>query len=173
MIQKNGTPVLLARHFGLGLVYIHVMAFANSKKMIPGLPCTCANLRRAARAVTRLYNRELKSGDIEITQFTLLMALNMTGNIPQGRLGRLLALDSTSLTRMLDSLKKKGWVKTQEGDDRRFRIFSLTKAGREQFRRSLPHWKRAQNCLERPLGDSTLDQLTGMLTKVTVASTGA
>jgi DNA-binding MarR family transcriptional regulator len=169
-------PVLVARKFiahHLGLVYIHIMAVPNSKRLIPGLPCTCANLRRAARAVTRLYNWELKSVDIEITQFTLLMALDTTGEIPQGSLGKLLALDSTSLTRMLDSLRKKGWVKTQEGDDRRFRIFSLTKAGREQFQRSLPHWRRAQNRLKGPLGDSTLAQLTGMLTKVTVASTAA
>jgi hypothetical protein len=51
------------------------------------VPCSCANLRRAARAVTRLYNQQLQSEDIEVTQFTLLMALNDVGEISQGELG--------------------------------------------------------------------------------------
>jgi DNA-binding MarR family transcriptional regulator len=67
----------------------------------PVLPCACANLRRAARAVTRMYNRELQPSGLELTQVTLLMALDRTGEITQGNLGKLLALDSTSLTRML------------------------------------------------------------------------
>ena len=86
----------------------------------PTLPCTCANLRRAARSITRLYNHELRSEKIEITQFTLLMALERTGDISQGKLGRLLGLDSTTLTRMLKPLKKQGWIQEQEGDDRVF-----------------------------------------------------
>lgn len=73
---------------------------------LPALHCMCANLRRAARAVTRLYNHELQTAGIEITQLTLLMALERTGEISQGELGRLLALDSTSLTRMLRLLEK-------------------------------------------------------------------
>src|SRR5438874_1781589 len=110
----------------------------NAKKRRPValLPCTCANLRRAARAVTRLYNQELRADGIEITQFTLLMALNHTGAIAQGELGKLLALDSTSLTRMLDLVKRHGWVESNEGDDRRMRIFRLTTAGRARFQQS-------------------------------------
>lgn len=55
---------------------------------IPLLPCACANLRRAARAVTRMYNRELRPTGLELTQFTLL-ALNLAGAGEQKR-GQLL-----------------------------------------------------------------------------------
>src|SRR5947209_1509961 len=106
---------------------------------LPFLPCTCANLRRAARAVTRAYNRELQSDGIEITQFTLLMALDRIGQISQGELGAFLALDSTSLTRMLKLLNDRGWIQVQKGKDRRVRIFRLTKAGRAKFHECLPH----------------------------------
>lgn len=140
---------------------------SESLRPLPLLPCTCANLRRAARAVTRLYNRELQSDDIEITQFTLLMALDRTGAIPQGELGRLLALDSTTLTRMLDLLKKRGWVEAKSGDDRRVRIFRLTKAGQEKFQQSLRHWKRAQDHMRTALGEKSMGQLTGLLAEVT------
>ncbi|HEX5411047.1 MAG TPA: MarR family transcriptional regulator [Terriglobia bacterium] len=137
---------------------------------LPLLPCTCANLRRAARAVTRLYNGELQRDGIEVTQFTLLMALNKTGAIPQGALGRLLALDSTTLTRMLDLMKRRGWVQAKEGDDRRLRIFSLTRAGRAKYLRGLPHWKRAQDRLRSALGETAASRLSELLADVTGAA---
>jgi DNA-binding MarR family transcriptional regulator len=127
----------------------------------------CANLRRASRAVTRLYNRELQSDGIEITQFTLLMALDRTGEIPQGKLGELLALDSTTLTRTLELLKKRGWVQAKEGNDRRMRIFHLTKSGQEKFRKSSHHWKRAQDRVQAALGETMMDKLSGSLAEVT------
>ena len=143
---------------------------SNPNKPLPLLPCTCANLRRASRAVTRLYNGELKNNGIEITQFTLLMALNQTSEIPQGELGKLLALDSTSLTRMLDLLKKRGWVQAKEGEDRRMRLFSLTTAGRSKFRQALPHWQRAQDRVLATIGEKAMAQLSGSLMDVTRAT---
>lgn len=142
----------------------------EARKTLPLLPCACANLRRAARAVTRLYNQELRSEHIEITQFTLLMALNQTGEIPQGELGKLLALDSTTLTRMLELLKNRGWVLAQEGDDRRYRIYRLTSAGREKLQHSMRHWQRAQDRLRASLGDKTMAQLTGLLPEIAALS---
>jgi DNA-binding MarR family transcriptional regulator len=134
------------------------------------LPCACANLRRATRAVTRLYNREIRPYGLEITQFTLLMALNLTGETSQGKLGELLALDSTTLTRMLRLLKDRGWVSAKAGDDRRQQRLHLTSAGREKLQQSLPHWKRAQENLRTALGERTWSQLGGLLAEVTRVS---
>ncbi len=139
----------------------------ETRKSLPLLPCACANLRRATRAVTRLYNGELQRYGIEITQFTLLMALDRVGEISQGKLGKLLALDSTTLTRMLELLKKRGWIQEKEGHDRRFRMIRLTTAGRAKFAQSLPHWKRAQDRLRTTIGEQTMEQLGGLLAQVT------
>jgi DNA-binding MarR family transcriptional regulator len=138
---------------------------------LPTLPCTCANLRRAARAVTRLYNRQLRSGEVEITQFTILMALDRAGEISQGKLGKVLGLDSTTLTRMLALLSRRGWVQEKEGEDRRFRLIRLTGSGRTKLQHSLPHWKRAQDRVQSVLGEDTLRQLTGLLAQVTAMAT--
>ena len=142
----------------------------ENRLTLPALPCACANLRRAARAVTRLYNQELLSDGIEITQFTLLMALNQVDEISQGELGELLALDSTSLTRMLKLLKDHGWVQAKEGDDRRFRFFRLTKAGREKFQQCAPHWKHAEGQLRDALGEKKMRELGAVLAEVTRVS---
>jgi DNA-binding MarR family transcriptional regulator len=156
-------------------MYIHVYmthskSASESRKSSVILPCACANLRRAARAVSRLYNHALRSERIEITQFTLLMALDRAGEISQGQLGKLLALDSTTLTRVLELLQKKGWVKEKEGEDRRFRIIQLTAAGRRKLANSVPHWKKAQSRLQEALGEQTMNQLDGTLDRVTAAA---
>jgi DNA-binding MarR family transcriptional regulator len=134
---------------------------------LPTLPCACANLRRAARAVTRMYNQELRTCGLELTQFTLLMALNLTGEPTQGELGKLLALDTTTLTRTLRLLMKSGWIVAKAGEDRRQRLLRLTASGRKKFQQSRPHWDRAQEHLQRQLGQSAWNQLRELLTEVT------
>lgn len=120
---------------------------------LQALPCACANLRRAARAVTKMYNREMRETGLELTQFTLLMTLKLTGETSQGRLGKLLALDSTSLTRMLRLLMKRGWIGEKRGEDRRQRLLELSAAGQEKLEESWPYWERAQARLKKGLGE--------------------
>ncbi len=135
----------------------------SAKRKAVSLPCACANLRAASRVVTRLYNKELREEEIEITQFTILMALDIAGDSVQGDLAELLEIDSTTLTRMLELLRTRGWVAFEEGSDRRRKVFSLTPAGREKFERAQPHWKRAQTHLERSLGPDSFGGLTRLL----------
>lgn len=137
---------------------------------MPVLPCACANLRRTARAVTKMYNRELRPTGLELTQFTLLMALNVAGEMTQGGLGKLLALDSTSLTRMLGPLTRRGWIAVQVGSDRRQKLLRLTSSGREKFEQSSSHWERAQKLLRQGLGESAWAQMGRLLAEVTRAS---
>jgi DNA-binding MarR family transcriptional regulator len=137
---------------------------------LPVLPCACANLRRTARAVTRMYNQELRATGLELTQFTLLMALNLTGETTQGNLGKLLALDTTSLTRMLRPLTKRGWIGVKTGVDRRQRLLRLTPSGRQKLEQSRPHWEHAQRRLQRGLGEPSWTQMGGLLAEVTRAS---
>jgi DNA-binding MarR family transcriptional regulator len=143
---------------------------SRSEQDLRILPCACANIRRTARAVTRMYNQELRATGLELTQFTLLMTLNIAGETTQGNLGRLLALDSTSLTRMLRPLTKRGWIGVKAGDDRREKLLRLTRSGHEKLERSRPDWERAQRRLQRNLGESVWTQMGGLLAEVTRAS---
>ena len=56
---------------------------------LPALDCACASLRRAARAVTRSYEAELRDTGLHPTQFTLLQALGRMRTSPQSTLGDL------------------------------------------------------------------------------------
>ena len=116
------------------------------------LPCACASLRRAARAVTRDYEAALKGTGLTPTQHTLLQALEITGRSPQGALGELLAIDSTTLNRTLWPLERAGWVRARSGADRREVRWALTARGRRRLERARPAWERAQARLRTRLG---------------------
>jgi DNA-binding MarR family transcriptional regulator len=120
---------------------------------IVSLPCACANLRRAARIVTQRYDHQLQPTGMRATQFTLLQALARVKEISQGRLGVLLGIDSTTLTRTLSLLRRKGWIKAERGEDRRQFRLALTAKGARAFRRAQPYWSSAQTKLRRDLGE--------------------
>src|SRR5215469_9446223 len=92
------------------------------------LPCACQSLRRATRIVTRIYDQELKNAGLEVTQFGLLTALATTGEVNQKRLSEGFVMDSTTLTRTLERMQKRGWITIAHGTDKRERLFSLTAA---------------------------------------------
>ena len=148
----------------------------SSQQPTPGqtplvaLPCACATLRRASRAVTQLYDQELRRSGLRVTQFTLLQALELAGSLTQGRLGELLSLDSTTLSRTLRPLLGKGWVRSLPGEDRRERHFQLTPAGRRQLQYARPGWERAQQRLQKALGVRDWQGLQTVLVAVTEAA---
>ena len=107
---------------------------------LPILPCMCASFRRASRALTQLYDQALRPVGLRATQFTILQALSLAGEVSQGDLARILAMDSTTLTRTLQIMGREGWIAERRGADRRERLLRLAKAGRYQFTRALPSW---------------------------------
>ena len=126
---------------------------ANKKALAAvRLPCAGANLRRAARVATQMYDEAIRPSGLRGTQFTLLQALHWAPSISQKQLGELLGLDSTTLTRTLARLRRRGWVRSQPGADRRELRLFLTAPGEREFRRVLPFWESAQKRLRRALG---------------------
>ena len=120
---------------------------------VPDLPCLCANLRRAARALSQLYEDELRPVGLRGSQFTILQTLSLTGEINQRRLAELLAMDSTTLTRTLAIMQRQGWIVRREGTDRREWRLQLSKPGRAKLERALPLWEEAQTRIRKKLGE--------------------
>jgi len=148
-------------------------ARATSGEDLFPLPCACQKLRRLTRLVTRIYDQELRKAGLEITQYSLLTALDAVGEGKQKRLAAGLALDSTTLTRTLGLLAKQGWVRGRRGQDRRERIFSLTPAGRRQMARARPRWERAERTLRKRLGPAEWKRMELAVARVTAAAAQA
>jgi DNA-binding MarR family transcriptional regulator len=127
----------------------------------------CASLRRTSRALTLLYEEALRPTGLRVTQFTVLQTLSLAGEVTQGELGQILAMDSTTLTRTLNIMGRHGWIAKRRGEDRREWRMRLSKAGQIQFKQVLPHWEKAQTKLRRELGDELSNNLMKLTQKVT------
>ena len=133
----------------------------------PTLPCMCANVRRAARALTQRYDEALRPLGLTITQFTILQALSLAGERTQGQLGEILAMDSTTLTRTLAIMSRHGWIAKKYGTDRRERLLRLTRTGESELNRALPYWRSTQEMLRVRLGKERWDDLTELINDTT------
>jgi DNA-binding MarR family transcriptional regulator len=110
------------------------------------------NLRKAARAVTQLYDRHLRPSGLKGTQFSILAVLANTGAIPLSRLAEVLVMDRTTLSRNLEPLERDGLVSVTEGKDRRVRQVALKPRGRKALAGALPLWEAAQGQVVKEIG---------------------
>jgi DNA-binding MarR family transcriptional regulator len=125
-----------------------------------GLPCACGSLRRASRVVTRIYDEALRPSGLEIMQFGLMASLDRLGQATQRQLSVGFAMDSTTLTRTLGLLQRRGWIERKPGKDRRQRILRLTSQGRARLEKARPLWRKAQQDLYALIGKEAFETLT-------------
>jgi DNA-binding MarR family transcriptional regulator len=136
-------------------------------------PCACATARRAARAVTQLYDGHLRASEIEAPQFALLSALDAHGPCSQAAIGQRVALDKTTLSRNLKRLKERGWIDTAVAADGRERRYVLSRLGRLRLSAARPAWRRAQAQLRTSMSRQEWDAMWKALRVMTDAAHAA
>jgi DNA-binding MarR family transcriptional regulator len=127
----------------------------------------CASLRRASRTITQLYEQAVSPAGLTANQFTILQTLSLAGEVTQGELARILAMDSTTLTRTLAVMSRSGWLTKRRGKDRREWRMRPSAAGKTLFKQALPHWEKAQTLLRRQLGNRLSDDLMKLTQEIT------
>jgi DNA-binding MarR family transcriptional regulator len=128
--------------------------------------CLCYALRQASRAVSRLYDDELRSVGLRATQFSLLFSLSRFGELRQRDLAERTLHDETSLTRSLRPLVEAGWVAVRAGDDRREKWFRITALGLAKLEQAQPAWEHVQARIQSLLPEGTWQGLMENLPKV-------
>jgi DNA-binding MarR family transcriptional regulator len=114
-----------------------------------------------------MYQQELRPLGLRSTQLTVLQVLSRTGELSQRKLGEILAMDSTSLTRTLAIMLRERWITERRGEDRRERWIGMARAGEKKLNDALPHWEKVQRRLRQEIGPQSwkdLMQLTRQLT---------
>lgn len=134
---------------------------------LPNLPCLCASLRRASRSLTQFYEDSLRPLGLRGSQFTILQTLSLAGEVSQGELGQMLAMDSTTLTRTLAIMSRRGWIARRGGEDRRVTLIRLSDSGKAQFGRALPYWEAVQARVKGKLGLEGWEELMSLSNDVT------
>ncbi|BDV33387.1 MarR family winged helix-turn-helix transcriptional regulator [Methylocystis iwaonis] len=132
--------------------------------------CAAANVRRTSRAVTRLYGQFMAETGLEPTQYSLLVACSLTGGVTVSKLAEFFVMDRSALARNLAVMQKRGLVKVRPGEDRRTRKVALTPFGESTLANAMPHWREAQDAVEKQFGAERLQKLLSELRELMKAS---
>ncbi|MEA3509207.1 MAG: MarR family winged helix-turn-helix transcriptional regulator [candidate division NC10 bacterium] len=130
--------------------------------------CACFNIRKAARAITQLYDDVLRPSGLRVTQFSILAVTRRLGPVTVTRLAEETVTDRTTLTRNLTLLAQQGLVRVTPGRDRREREVTLTDRGRTALAQAYPFWKGVQAQVAQGLGPERFRRLLSDL-RATVA----
>lgn len=110
----------------------------------------------------------MKQNRINITpqQFTTLARLNSQDGITQKELANYLNKDYGSITRSLDGLEKRDWVRREDSSvDRRTKLVFITEQGKEIFNSVLPLQIERNAQLLNDVSEKDFEQLVSILSK--------
>jgi DNA-binding MarR family transcriptional regulator len=127
--------------------------------------CLCANLRRAALALTSIYDEALAPHGLKVTQFSLLRTVQRHGAPNLTELAAATGLDRSTLGRNLRVLEGMGLVSLSAGEDQRDRVVALTPRGTARVRAAGRAWSELQQSLSAALGPDA-DRLVDLARRV-------
>jgi DNA-binding MarR family transcriptional regulator len=116
--------------------------------------CLALRVRRLGRAVTRLFDEALRPHGLSTAQLNMLVAITRAGPVRPSALGRLLDLEKSTVSRNLERMLARGWIRStpeREGNGHRLEV---EPAGRALLERAFPAWQAAQERARREVGES-------------------
>ena len=132
--------------------------------------CVGFNSRKAARAVTKLYDLELAPSGMRSTQFAVLIAVADSQPVSIGDLAKTLSIDTTTLTRSLRLMRKQGLLTISERSTMRQRFVTLTSHGVRALEKSLPRWQKVQNRFVSAIGKEHWELLQQELARLSTVA---
>lgn len=127
--------------------------FANAS------PCICFNLRKAARAITQIYDHMFRDIGLTASQISILTSLHMIGSMSVSELSQAMATDRTTITRNLKPLHRDGLIKIKVGADKRSRLIHITEKGNNLCERAYAIFKEFQQKLSQKIGKERMEQM--------------
>ena len=132
--------------------------------------CHCLAVRRAARQVTRFYDRVLEPSGLRTTQFSILASLHRSGPMTINNLAEALALDRTTLGRNILPLLRDGLIiANRRNEDRRSKSVRVTGTGAARLKMAVRLWTEAQTRLEAAFGAPRVLALRTLLRELSLA----
>ena len=125
----------------------------------------CFPLYAASREVIRRYRPYLDALGLTYTQYIVLLVIWEHGTISVRDLGRILCLDSGTLTPVLKTLEKAGLINRRRSvQDERVLMITLTQAGSALQEKALEIPSAIRSSL--PLDDEEMQTLAKLLDKI-------
>jgi DNA-binding MarR family transcriptional regulator len=95
-----------------------------------------------------------------------MAALGKMGSSSPARIGEVLQLERSTVSRNLSLLMKHGWVEAVSADAKGVREVALTPAGRKKVEAVLPEWREAQKEAAELLGAGGVKAVRTLATSI-------
>ena len=101
--------------------------------------CIGSRMRKLSRNIDAVYHARLIQFGVTENQLTILFSLFSKNKIEQGKLGQLLDLERSTISRNIRLMEKEGWV-VKSKDYRP--IITMTKKGKTLVNAIIPTWEK-------------------------------
>jgi DNA-binding MarR family transcriptional regulator len=129
--------------------------------------CTCSQLRRAARRISRYYDLCLADTGLRSTQYVLLGFLGSEGPMTMAQLANTMTMDRATVGHNLRPLERDALVEIKVSQaDRRVREVSITDRGHQAMLGAYPAWRRARDGFESAFGAREAADLRELMERV-------
>lgn len=136
------------------------------------LPCACTTMRKATRALSRLYDDTLAPLGVTVAQFGILKAIWREPELALSRLADEMVMDRTSLYRMLTPMTSAGWIAIASPTKGRAKTVTLTAEGESLLTQARQLWGDAQNRVVGTYGADRWQALETAISELTHLSVG-
>src|ERR1700674_6025892 len=128
--------------------------------------CVGGCVRKLNRMVSAIYDGALASSGVKTSQFSVLVAVANRKKARPAELAKLLQMDESTLSRNVERMCAKGWLRLEPDADRRSHLIEVTDKGQALIRKCLPGWQKAQTEVSRRLGTDSVAELRSALRKL-------
>ena len=128
--------------------------------------CVCGSIRKLSRMVSTIYDGALAEAGLKTSQFGVLVVIANRGKARPAELTKLLQLDESTLSRNVERMRAKGWLRLKADGDRRSHVIELTDKGEALLRKSLPLWRQVQGEVSARLGAESIAALRSAMRKL-------
>jgi DNA-binding MarR family transcriptional regulator len=128
--------------------------------------CVLDNARKAARAVSRHYDRLARRVGMTAGQFSVLVAVHKGECATTAGLADRLSMERTTLVRNIALLERKGLVTSEPATGGRGKQYRLSASGAALLDQAVPLWRQAQADVKSHLGGDEFFQTINALKKL-------
>jgi DNA-binding MarR family transcriptional regulator len=128
--------------------------------------CVGFRVRKLNRMITAIYDGALASAGLKTSQFSVLVAVANREKTRPAELTKLLQMDESTLSRNVERMCARGWLRLERNEDRRSHLIEVTDKGQALIRKCLPAWQRAQEEVSQRLGADSVAALRSALRKL-------
>ena len=128
--------------------------------------CVAGSVRKLNRMVSAIYDGALAGAGLKTSQFSVLVAVANREKARPTELTELLQMDESTLSRNVERMCARGWLRLEPNEDRRSHLIEVTDKGQALIRKCLPAWRQAQAEVSKRLGTDSVAELRSAIRKL-------